>query len=1127
MKRLAAVLSEKPGLVTWLRSGVWRKGFDRGSLSRAEQYLDRILMPDILNKRGGSVECDVMMRGSGTSVYETRVVFIPREASWFLDSDCSCPVGIFCKHGAALILALLRELPGFAAPTGTNLSPAQVQLDPAVLRWLERMSSTAKTLESDSGAEKIEPRFLAYCLKRGTSWLADDTWYLSLRVGQRKKSGFSIPDTMANADPSNPPKYMVREDFIPAALYHQQKRKMGAWEALRCEGEGWDEMLDSMAATGRLYFWDERVNQWKSLSEGPDLPVTPGWTGDENGGTKPVLEFDDGIARSVLPVNPPYYLDPGSGSFGRLVSRVPSGILGSWLSGPRISAAQMESVSARLSAVSKDLPRPVQVEKIDLPGIAPVPHLRIVRKKFQRSNYAPELIGAELRFRYGDGPLLDPLSSAKEAAFHSEMRGGKILIQPRLYRAEKLARETLSELGMIPLPQAFPSAAGEPGLNSVFLLSDSIFAHDPERWHVFLEGDGLGALKEAGWKIEVVRESGLFVREAGEIFAHLEEEPGHGIDWFRFDAEFELEGQKVSMIPIIAHAIRMDLPPSEAADLPEYIRVPAGKPEDGMIRFPAKRLLEFVDQVRHLFQGRETDGPVKIDKLAAAGVADVFGMDRSETLRSLAALSKNLRNISGLPQVAIPGEMKAQLRDYQSDGFRWLRFLADHGLNGILADDMGLGKTLQTLAHIAAEKERGGGLPSLVIAPTSVVPNWMAEAEKFTPHLKVIMLHGKERTSLFGEMAGADLVITSYALAHRDVEVLAAQDWHLCALDEAQYIKNSKAVTTRSIRRLNARHRLCLSGTPMENHLGELWSLMHFLMPGFLGDESHFNTAFRRPIERDRSSGTQRALNRRLAPLILRRTKDQVAKELPAKTEILHTITLSKKQTDLYESVRAAMDKRVRDAIADKGLAKSHIIVLDALLKLRQICCHPPLLKTAASAKADSAKLDFLMEDLLPTLVEEGRRILLFSSFTTMLDEIAERLPKLGVPFLMLTGNTRNRAELVSEFQLGKTPVFLISLKAGGTGLNLTAADTVIHYDPWWNPAAENQATDRAHRIGQVNPVFVHKLICGGSVEERIIELQKHKAALVQALLAEETSKLKIDKETLSHLLAPLGGRGL
>ena len=309
----------------------------------------------------------------------------------------------------------------------------------------------------------------------------------------------------------------------------------------------------------------------------------------------------------------------------------------------------------------------------------------------------------------------------------------------------------------------------------------------------------------------------------------------------------------------------------------------------------------------------------------------------------------------------------------------------------------------------------------------------------------------------------------------------------------------------------------------MENHLGELWSLMRFLMPGFLGDEKTFNTHLRRPIERDRSGDAQLALNRRVSPLILRRTKDQVATDLPEKTTLIHHIDLNKKQTDLYESVRASMDKRVRDAIAAKGLAKSHIIVLDALLKLRQICCHPLLLKLPASRSVtESAKLVYLTEELLPTLLEEGRRILLFSQFTSMLAIIEAHLEKEKIPFLKLTGQTLDRATLVKQFQSGGIPIFLISLKAGGTGLNLTAADTVIHYDPWWNPAAENQATDRAHRIGQTKPVFVHKLVCRGTIEDRILDLQKHKSALVEALLSADTSKLKIDAETLSHLLAPL-----
>ena len=267
----------------------------------------------------------------------------------------------------------------------------------------------------------------------------------------------------------------------------------------------------------------------------------------------------------------------------------------------------------------------------------------------------------------------------------------------------------------------------------------------------------------------------------------------------------------------------------------------------------------------------------------------------------------------------------------------------------------------------------------------------------------------------------------------------------------------------------------------------------------------------------------QAALNRRVSPLLLRRTKDQVATELPEKPTLIHGIDLSPKQTDLYESVRAAMDQRVQDAIAAKGLAKSHIIVLDALLKLRQICCHPQLLKSAAAQKVtESAKLAYLTTELLPTLLEEGRRILLFSQFTSMLALIEEHLTSKKITFLKLTGQTTERSSLVKKFQSGEVPIFLISLKAGGTGLNLTAADTVIHYDPWWNPAAENQATDRAHRIGQTKPVFVHKLVCRGTIEERILDLQKHKSALVEALLSDDTSKLKIDSATLSHLLSPL-----
>ena len=452
-----------------------------------------------------------------------------------------------------------------------------------------------------------------------------------------------------------------------------------------------------------------------------------------------------------------------------------------------------------------------------------------------------------------------------------------------------------------------------------------------------------------------------------------------------------------------------------------------------------------------------------------------------------------------------------------------MQFLARHGLHGILADDMGLGKTLQTLTHVLAEKAAGhsGGKPVLVVAPTSVVPNWRAEALKFTPGLRVLVLNGAERQKYFRAIPHADLVLTSYALLQRDIDKLRGVAFHIVVLDEAQNIKNPRAKVAQAVCKLDARHRLCLSGTPIENHLGELWSLMRFLIPGFLGSEEAFNSRFRKPIEKDGDAERNEVLKRRVAPLILRRTKDEVAKELPPKTELVHLIELHTNQKDLYETVRATMDKRVRQAIAARGIGQSQIVFLDALLKLRQICCDPRLLPEDFSSHVrESAKLDFLT-DLLEVLIEEGRRILLFSQFTSMLALIEEHLIQVKIPYLKLTGASKDRGQLVEDFQTGKIPLFLISLKAGGTGLNLTAADTVIHYDPWWNPAAEAQATDRAYRIGQDKPVFVHKLLCQDTVEQRIHQLQQDKGKLAAGILAGTDLAATLDPATLRSLLEP------
>lgn len=432
--------------------------------------------------------------------------------------------------------------------------------------------------------------------------------------------------------------------------------------------------------------------------------------------------------------------------------------------------------------------------------------------------------------------------------------------------------------------------------------------------------------------------------------------------------------------------------------------------------------------------------------------------------------------------------------------------------------------TLQTLAHLLKEKEEGrADRPTLVIAPTSVIGNWQAEAARFTPDLRVLLLHGKDRHTEFARIPQADVVLTTYPLLPRDIDELRQHEYHLVILDEAQNIKNNKTAAAKAAGSLTARHRLALTGTPLENHLGELWSQFNFLAPGLLHDEKTFQKLYRTPIEKRGDTARQAALSARVRPFILRREKKDVARELPPKTEIPVRVTLEGDQRDLYETVRVTMQSRVREELAARGLARSTIAILDALLKLRQAVTDPRLVKLDAARTVEgNAKLEWL-EANLPQMVEEGRRVLIFSGFATLLGHLEDTLRREGIPYSKITGQTKDRQKQIDAFQSGETHVFLITLKAGGVGLNLTAADTVIHYDPWWNPAAEDQATDRAYRIGQDKPVFVYKLIAAGSVEERILDLQARKAALARGVLdGGLTDATQLTVQDLDRLFAPL-----
>ena len=483
-------------------------------------------------------------------------------------------------------------------------------------------------------------------------------------------------------------------------------------------------------------------------------------------------------------------------------------------------------------------------------------------------------------------------------------------------------------------------------------------------------------------------------------------------------------------------------------------------------------------------------------------------------------LRDNIRNFTEVKQVEVPEGLTASLRPYQLQGVSYLNFLDEYGFGGILADEMGLGKTIQTLAFLQLMKNRGVTGPNLIVVPTSVLPNWDREAEKFVPNLTRVIVYGTRRENIFRKIADADIVITTYALLRRDLEELEQFDFNSIILDEAQNIKNPNTITTKSVRNINARLKLCLSGTPIENNLFELWSLFEFLMPGFLGSQHAFQRGVIKPIK-EGDMETLEYLRTRVKPFILRRTKAEVVKDLPPKIESVTYCALADEQAELYSSLAAKLRDQVLSDVDKKGMAKSQMSILDALLKLRQICCHPKLLKMdmpGYSANMPSGKFE-TFKDMIIDIVEEGHKVLVFSQFVQMLQHIRSWLQMTDIPFCYLDGSSKDRLEQVDKFNnTPEIPIFLISLKAGGTGLNLTSADYVIHYDPWWNPAVESQATDRAHRIGQARQVFSYKLICLNTVEEKILKLQDMKRGVAEAVIPGKDSWKSLTRDDLEML---------
>lgn len=487
------------------------------------------------------------------------------------------------------------------------------------------------------------------------------------------------------------------------------------------------------------------------------------------------------------------------------------------------------------------------------------------------------------------------------------------------------------------------------------------------------------------------------------------------------------------------------------------------------------------------------------------------------------AFIQRINNFKNIPAQDIPPSLHGNLRDYQKAGFNWLKFLAENNLSGILADDMGLGKTIQTLTLLAdLYLSRHARTKSIIVAPTSTIFNWEKEFAKFTPDLKICIYTGNNRKKYLPSLNQYHVILTSYTIIRKDFEDLSEEQFEYCILDEGQYIKNLRSLTARLIKRIKANHRLALTGTPLENNLSELWSIFDFLMPRYLFSYELFKKMYELPITLENSNIVAQHLKKRINPFILRRMKKNVAVELPPKVENYLYCELYEEQQELYNHYLQIIRNDIFTLIEKDGIDKSHLSILSALMRLRQICCHPKLIKENLNPRnLISSKFDYFKE-ITEEIISENHKVLVFSQFVEMLELVKEWLIKQNIRFEYLTGSIKDRKTPVENFNNDPNiPIFLISLKAGGVGLNLTSADYVIHLDPWWNPAAEAQATDRTHRIGQTKTIFSYKMITKNTIEEKILQLQEKKRNLINNVITSEARFAKtLSKTDLDYLLS-------
>lgn len=1128
----------------------WTRQFDQATLRRANTYLanDHLLSLALERDRRGVIRLRALVRGSGEAIYEPWIEFREQgRGQLALFGSCDCPVNGPCKHQALLLLYAQRfpsaqwpkDEPIAPPPPSGTLPAEQMEALPEWLRsalagqmaaqtasnlpawdfWFSRLAQ----LGSRPALPEAVDRHFGLILREDMGRLAVLPAFL--RAGRGRMGGLVDPKplelTAEGPSPAPTGGWSTEDAIALGTLLGSASRGMRRTDPV---------VIDSTHAEAALVhlmrhhpvFWERGSTP---LEVAPAQSLRLRWDDQPDGTQILALVLDDPEPSVLLLGHGLWYVQPAARRYGQ-VEGDPA-LVHAVAAAPPLQPEDVAEVQLRLkrqSALPVAMPQPRRVRQVKATPVA-VLSMQVVSVEMEarHAQRAPLRVGvATLGFDY-DGHRLAP-------GVYNERRqdadGQEVTEIVRDAVRERRAEQRLADAGLRDAliwahDMALRRNRFEP---DQWLLQTGSYRTpaSPEAW-----ASVLAELAAAGFRIEYAAD---FPRddvvEIGEWHADLAELDESGSRWFDVSLGIDVEGQRIDLLPILRRVLAdpdfpLERPADEPGDAAWRVRID----ENRSVRLPLARLRAVLEPLLEWIAGSE-DG-LRLHRTQASTLRRV-AEDAGLPWRGAEKFRAQMDRLRELPATAeAPEGFRAELRPYQRDGLAWLNFLSDAGLGGILADDMGLGKTVQVLAHLLSEKQRGRlDLPALVVAPTSLVGNWRDEAARFAPDLRVLVLHGSGRAARYEAIVDSDLVITTYPLLPRDRDSLCEQRFSLLILDEAQAIKNARSQAAQVVREIPARRRLAMTGTPLENHLGELWAQFDAVEPGLLGSETRFNRTYRTPIEKHGDADRQARLNRRVAMLLLRRRKEDVLAELPPKTEIVRSLELQGAQRQLYETLRLAQHERVRESIVQRGLGQSGIVVIDALLKLRQACCDPRLVKLDAARKVrESAKLEALL-DLLDGLIAEGRRVLVFSQFTQMLALIGQALDKRRTPYLSLTGDTpaATRSDLVRSFQEGEIPVFLISLKAGGVGLNLTAADAVIHYDPWWNPAVESQATDRAHRIGQDKPVFVYKLICAGTVEEKIQAMQERKAELARAVLEGGGSNVALgfDEADLAELFAPI-----